>query len=324
MTANRTAHIHNTNALEYARLGIPFFRGALPNVPPPLYKRFTEKAISGSLGVQKRKREDVEQQADWVDDREAKKQRFEEERTAYRKEKGRPIRIDERISYAEPPQYRRGTDTRIDPYYSEPLHDILQVGRGILKKTPPVQLVSYDLSKWLSNAGPAPGAVRLSSIPPPIEDDVLSHFERVGQGAERSLDETAEAGMPTDADGADANERDVARARQVPPGLRDAAASMVPEAVDVAQRPIRYTSLAPGGKKKRVWLMGTQTPDELEEWEVNMMLDPQNEGSLRSTTSDDELEAFLSSPANDKTMMDNVCEWLGMREEPDYTDIWDE
>ncbi|RPD63000.1 hypothetical protein L227DRAFT_599267 [Lentinus tigrinus ALCF2SS1-6] len=338
VNANRTAHILNTNALEFARQGIPFFRGDIPNVQPPLYRRFTEKATSGSLGVQKRKRIDWEEQHDWVDDREAKRLRYEEERSAYFKEKGRPIRIDERVSYAEPPRYHRDKDTRIDPSYHEPLHNILQVGRGILKKTPPVKLVSYDLGKWLSNAGPAPGAVRLSCIPPPsIEDDALSRLERLGQRAERSLDETAGARRPTDSDGAEANERDVSCARHE---LRDEAAGMVPEA-GVAARPIRYTSVGPGGTKMvRVMVLGASTEDAMDEREVEILLDPRCDPpkskvqkaevvkagveKVEVQTAQEVLEEQLCGREYDKTMLDDVCNWLGMREEPDYTDLWDE
>ncbi|TFK87776.1 hypothetical protein K466DRAFT_521908 [Polyporus arcularius HHB13444] len=325
MTANRTAHILNCNALEYGRLGIPFFRGDIPNVHPPLYRRSNEKATSGSLGVQKRKIADMVNQHDWIEDRDAKRQRYEEERRASLKEKGRPIRISDTISYAEAPRYHRGNDTRTSPYLSEPLHNILQVGRGILKKTPPVKLVSYDLMKWLSNAGPAPGAVRLSSLPPPIEDDSpLSRLEQLGQRAEGSVDGTAEARRPTDTGRADANERDVARAGQVPCEPTDAATGMVPGAGG-APRPVRYTSVGPGGTNKtRVGLVDAYSPDELDEREVEVLLDPRHEEPPKPAVQTESDEILLCGPAYDKTMLDNVCQWLGMREPPDCTDLWEE
>ncbi|KAI0724490.1 hypothetical protein C8T65DRAFT_626658 [Cerioporus squamosus] len=330
MTANRTAHILNTNALEYGRLGIPFFRGDIPNVQPPLYRRSNEKATTGSLGVQKRKVMDMMDQHDWYQDRDAKRQRYDEEREASLKEKGRPIRISDTPSYAEPPRYHRDTDARSSPYLREPLHNILQVGRGILKKTPPVKLVSYDLMKWLSNAGPAHGAVRLSTVPPPIEDeDALSGLKRLGQRAEGSLDATTEAGSPTDSGRADANERDVARARQVPSNPPDDAATDSVPGAGGGQRPIRYTSVGPGGRKKtRVGLVDAYPPDELDELEVEVLLDPRHDeppkSAVQTESESDDLELALCGPAHDKTMLDDVCQWLGMREEPDYTDLWDE
>ena len=165
VTAHRTAHILNQNAIQSGHLGLPYFRGDCATLMPPYYKRQSLKCFSCSLGTLKRNRAAAEGLAPATCEaqRAAKRQRYLEERAASLAEgENRTVRFSERITYAEYPQF--SGDQRISQPECE-YNRWLRPWRSCLKKTRPVRTVSYDLNAWLSSScsRSEPGRASLTS-----------------------------------------------------------------------------------------------------------------------------------------------------------------
>ncbi|KAI0361696.1 hypothetical protein OH77DRAFT_1444463 [Trametes cingulata] len=150
----RVIQIRNANAIACGEQGLPYFRLDRGNLQPPGFKRSLPRGMHVALGALKRKRAAAENPLSSEERRQAKRQRFEEDRAAALAE-DRAVRFDDRVSYRDAP---RESDYEDEPEPGAPkakkpprvpVGDPSKLGPSVLKPTPPVKTVSYDLTFWL-------------------------------------------------------------------------------------------------------------------------------------------------------------------------------